>query len=120
MMTSFGVLALILGLSFTTEMWEEIIQMVPNYESIYPGFSASSVKELFLISGVFILMEGMLALMTYYLMKKRTNHKLAVIICAITSLLSVGAFGFPVGIFSLAIGLYVTYQIYKNKAIFTS
>lgn len=120
LISSLGVLSLVMGLSLTPEVWEELIKMVPDYEVFYPGVSASSLQGLFLMSGAFIFIGGVVALVTYVLMKKRIKHTYTVAMCAVTSILSIGAFGFPFGLLSLAIGLYVTYQIYKNKSLFSS
>lgn len=117
--TLFGMLSVVMGLTITPELWAEMIEMVPDFETLYPGITAQGMRDLFIWSGVYCLIGGFTPLGAYVLMRKRIYHTVTMILLIIASLMTFAIFG-VLGVFCMAIGLYMTYQVYKNKDLFSS
>lgn len=117
--TLFGMLSVVMGLTVTPELWAEMLNTVPDFETLYPGITAQGMRDLFIWSGVYCLVGGLTPLGAYVLMRKRIYHMIAMVLLVIASFMTFFVFG-VFGVFCMAIGLYMTYQVYKNKDLFSS
>ena len=115
-----GALILMVGFAITPDMWAQVVETVPDFETLYPGITEDTIQSMMLISGGITLAGGLCAIGSYVLMKRRTNHTVSMVLCAVASVLAFFTFGSLLGIICMAFGLYVTFRIYKNKNLFSS
>lgn len=110
--TLFGIMMVSVGLSMTMDLWNQMIEMTGSSMTI----SMEDFKSLATMLGAMLLASGVCALISGFLVGKGQKWMVSLVLCGAASILS---FGFEVlGIVTCAIGLFMTYRIYRNKDSF--
>ncbi len=111
----YGILALALGVlalvGSTMMNSPEMKQMFIDYGLNYDLDSLAATAA---IQSVIIIASGACALVSSYLINKRTNGSIALVLCIVASVTSL-IFGFPFGLVTVAVGIYVSYRIYRSQ-----
>ncbi len=110
--TIFGLLAVLGSLIMDPEIWEQAMEM----SGMTVDIDFESLKMSALIEGIIIVASGICAILSSYFIKTGSSYRASLILCLIASILSLVLF--PLGIVTLAVGLYMTYRIYASKNAF--
>jgi hypothetical protein len=110
--TIFGLLAVLGSMMLTSEMWEQAMEM---YGTTF-DMDLDALKMSALIEGIIIIASGICAILSSYCIKNGNVFPAAMILCLIASALSLVLF--PLGIITLAVGLYMTYRIYSFRGAY--
>ena len=105
-----GLLALAGSTMVTDEIWDEgAVSMGVVLDRDYFVSQA-------MLGAACMLASGACAILSYFLIRKRTSHMLATVLCASSAFISLVLF--PIGIVTLAIGLFMAYRVYGAKDLF--
>ena len=108
----FGVLIILMCMAITPELWEQALEMSGmTFDLDYDTLIRTACIE-----GGVILASGICALLSSYFIKNQKSYPAALAFCIIASLLSLVLF--PLGIATLAVGIYMSYRIYASRNLF--
>ena len=123
----YGIIALLMalmmllaGFVLTPEVWQELMSMLPPEEAaIYDDYDLNMLSNLMFITGGILLVSSITAIVSAILIKKRENWKMAIALCVVAALTSI-IMDVVIGIVLCTVGLFMAYNIYKNKDCFNS
>ena len=129
MVLIYGLMATVVGIVLECvaiinfdEMWLDIA----GPDGLYEGLITSEEGFVIALVGMsFILLSGVLALVSAQLIRRRVRNRLAVVLCVISSLLLLvyTALSPSIGLLTLllvAVGLYMAYRIHRARSEFIS
>jgi len=94
---------------------QQILDMIDMLRSVY----TADVRTLYVILSLLVIVSGVLAIISGYFANKYEKWKLSLILCIIATAFSVLTLGL-ISILLIAVGIYMSYRIYKAKDLFKS
>ena len=91
----------------------------PEEAAIYDDYDLNMLSNLMFITGGILLVSSITAIVSAILIKKRENWKMAIALCVVAALTSI-IMDVVIGIVLCIVGLFMVYNIYKNKDCFNS